>query len=106
MKATEERQISMERHSPKYQEIEGLIYYYQPLWKAMTWLPHGDVLEYLVHKTYINCYEIKLFQSNYRAEAQLYGKHFISHYLSNNPFLGEDATNRHILESIVQAKPT
>ncbi len=56
MKASEEKRIIFERGSSMYEEMRGLIEYYQPLWKAMTWLPHTDVLEYLINKTYINCY--------------------------------------------------
>jgi len=37
-----------------YKEFEILYLYYQPLWKTITFLKHGDVLEHLVNKCYLN----------------------------------------------------
>ena len=97
LKKTLQVNKAVENNSEKMQEIEQLFDYYQPLWKIVTHLPHGDLLEFLISKIYINCKEIHIKKKYLLTEVKANGLHFIAHYIRNNPFLGEDSINKGII---------
>lgn len=71
---------------------------------AATCVPHGDVLDYLLSKLFINVCEIK--GGLGKVKVDLLGTHFLAHYLSNTPFLGKDNANDYVYETIIKSKET
>ena len=71
---------------------------------AATRIPHGDVLDYLLNKLYLNVCEIKKGLANVKID--LLGTHFLAYYLSYTSFLGKDHTNDFVYEKIIKSKET
>ena len=99
---------TISKNTPKYHEILFLFQYYQPLWKEITKLQHGDILSYLLSKIFINCYEIKIMEEQTTKQksikAHIVCHHFIRYYILNSPNLLENETNKLIINTLLDCK--